>query len=62
MITADGFLYNMVRNIAGTLVRVGLGKEDPSWVKWVLEGQDRESAGETAPAQGLFLEKVEYDI
>lgn len=61
VISANGFLYNMVRNIVGTLVRVGLGKQDPAWVMDVLKQKDREVAGETAPAQGLFLEKVEYD-
>lgn len=61
VITADGFLYNMVRNIVGTLVRIGLGKENPEWVLSVLQRKDRCAAGETAPAQGLFLERVEYD-
>ncbi len=62
VISADGFLYNMVRNIVGTLVRIGVGRETPEWMLTVLKSRDRRSAGETAPAQGLFLEKVEYDI
>lgn len=61
VITADGFLYNMVRNIVGTLVRIGVGKEEPEWALSVLHSRNRQSAGETAPAQGLFLEQVEYD-
>ncbi len=59
-ITADGFLYNMVRNIVGTLVHVGRRSESPSWAKWVLDQRDRSVAGQTAPANGLFLEQVFY--
>ena len=61
VISANGFLYNMVRNIVGTLVRIGVGKEEPHWILSVLESKDRRAAGETAPAHGLFLERVEYD-
>jgi len=57
-ITADGFLYNMVRNIVGTLVHVGRRSEPVSWAKWVLDQKDRTDAGQTAPAHGLFLDKV----
>jgi tRNA pseudouridine38-40 synthase len=60
-VSADGFLYNMVRNIVGTLVAVGRGKQPESWVAEVLAGRDRRLAGPTAPAQGLFLVEVEYD-
>ena len=60
-VTADGFLYNMVRNIVGTLVRVGQGKHPPQWVQQVLEKKDRTVAGPTAPAHGLFLVEVDYD-
>src|SRR5256885_10013561 len=59
-VEADGFLYNMVRNIVGTLVAVGKGKETTDWPARVLELHDRTKAGMTAPAQGLFLVGVEY--
>jgi tRNA pseudouridine38-40 synthase len=59
-VEADGFLYNMVRNIVGTLVAVGKGKEPPTWPAAVLELRDRTKAGMTAPPQGLFLIGVEY--
>jgi tRNA pseudouridine38-40 synthase len=59
-VEADGFLYNMVRSIAGTLMFVGAGKRESSWVKGVLEGEDRSLAGPTAPANGLILVKVTY--
>lgn len=60
-ITSDGFLYKMVRNIIGTLVRVGRGTESPEWMTWVREQKNRQSAGESAPAHGLCLERVVYD-
>jgi tRNA pseudouridine38-40 synthase len=59
-VTANGFLYNMVRNIVGTLVAVGQGKRQPEWVLQVLEQKDRTFAGPTAPAHGLFLVRVDY--
>lgn len=59
-VTADGFLYNMVRNIVGTLVHVGRRSQPPAWAKWVLEQKDRCCAGQTAPAHGLFLDEVFY--
>ena len=59
-VEADGFLYNMVRNIVGTLVEVGKGKQPPTWPAEVLALRDRSKAGMTAPAQGLFLVNVEY--
>jgi tRNA pseudouridine38-40 synthase len=59
-VQADGFLYNMVRNIVGTLVEVGKGKQPPTWPAEVLTLRDRNKAGMTAPAQGLFLVGVEY--
>lgn len=59
-VTADGFLYNMVRCIVGTLVKIGLNKREPEWISDVLAKKERKSAGETAPAHGLFLEKVVY--
>ena len=59
-IEADGFLYNMVRTITGTLINVGRGTWDVSEVKRVLNTQDRKIAGATAPACGLFMAKVNY--
>jgi tRNA pseudouridine38-40 synthase len=59
-VEADGFLYNMVRSIAGTLVLVGLGKRPESWVADVLAAESRVEAGPTAPPQGLFLLSVRY--
>ena len=59
-IEADGFLYNMVRNIVGSLERVGAGKYPPDWICAALSRRDRSAAGPTAPAHGLFLAKVEY--
>lgn len=59
-ISGSGFLYNMVRIIAGTLIRVGLGAMPPSEVKEILDKKDRSCAGPKAPAQGLTLEKIEY--
>ena len=57
-IEADGFLYNMVRNIAGTLVVVGRQRQSPSWVHEVLVSKDRREAGQTAPPQGLQLLEI----
>lgn len=59
-IEADGFLYNMVRNIVGTLVEVGRGKRPALWVNDVIASANRDSAGPTAPAHGLFLLYVLY--
>lgn len=56
----DGFLYNMVRILVGTLVESGLGKRLPGQMPATLAAQDRSAAGLTAPAQGLCLEKVLY--
>lgn len=59
-IQSNGFLYNMVRNIVGTLVEVGRGAQAPEWVAQVLAAKDRKLAGPTAPPQGLFLLRVDY--
>lgn len=59
-VEGDGFLYNMVRTIAGTLVEVGRGARPPQWVGEVLASCDRQQAGPTAPALGLVLVRVEY--
>lgn len=57
----DGFLYNMVRILTGTLVETGLHKRSVESVGEILRSGERERAGETAPAQGLFLVRVKYD-
>jgi tRNA pseudouridine38-40 synthase len=59
-VEADGFLYNMVRAIAGTLMNVGRGYWPVSQVEEILNAEDRAEAGPTAPAQGLFLMRVTY--
>jgi tRNA pseudouridine38-40 synthase len=60
-IVADGFLYNMVRTIAGTLMRVGERKWDVPRVREILDRGERPLAGPTAPACGLYLVRVDYD-
>lgn len=60
-IRGNGFLYNMVRIIVGTLVRVGRGFYQPEEVKDILEAKKRTAAGVTAPAQGLILVEIEYE-
>lgn len=60
-ITGNGFLYNMVRIIAGSLIEVGRGFQPPEWIRTVLEARDRTLAGRRAPAEGLTLVKFEYD-
>lgn len=59
-IRGNGFLYHMVRIIAGTLIRVGGGFYPPEQVKTILDGKDRKLAGETAKPEGLTLMKIEY--
>lgn len=59
-ITGNGFLYNMVRIIAGTLIRVGRGFYEPEKVKEILEAKERTEAGVTAPPQGLVLMEIKY--
>ncbi len=60
-LTGNGFLYNMVRIIAGTLIEVGLGKIKPEEITKIIEEGKRENAGKTMPPYGLFLVKVEYN-
>ncbi len=60
-VAGDGFLYNMVRAIAGTLVAVGRGKQSVDWPAKALAACDRSAAGPTAPAHGLFLLHVDLD-
>ncbi len=57
---ADGFLYRMVRMLTGALVRVASGREDLSWIDQLLRHPGKTKASYTAPAEGLYLVKVEY--
>ena len=59
-VKGNAFLHSMVRTIVGTLVEVGKGKKNPSWVKDVLAAKDRRAAGENAPAKGLIFWSVRY--
>ncbi|MDZ4849338.1 MAG: tRNA pseudouridine(38-40) synthase TruA [Pirellulaceae bacterium] len=59
-VEADGFLYNMVRNIVGSLIEIGIGRFGPRWIEDILDSKDRSRAGPTAPSQGLCLMHVEY--
>lgn len=60
-IIGDGFLYNMVRIIAGTLIDIGLGKKSPEVIPEIINSWDRRRAGPTAPPQGLYLAEVYYE-
>ena len=60
-LTGNGFLYNMVRIISGTLVDVGLGKINPEDISKIIKEEKRKNAGKTLPPYGLFLVKVEYE-
>ncbi len=60
-VTGDGFLYNMVRILAGTLLEVGQGKRAPEDIPAMLAQRDRLAAGQTAPAKGLCLMEVRYE-
>lgn len=59
-ISANGFLYHMVRNIAGSLMEVGKGLKSVGWLAQLMEGRDRKKAGMTAPAQGLYFIAARY--
>ena len=60
IIEANAFLYHMVRNIVGVLIKIGTGECPPTWAGDVLEKRDRTQAGMTAPAAGLYLTQVTY--
>ena len=60
-ISANAFLYHMVRNIVGSLINVGRGENTVQWFAEVLESRDRKLAGVTAPPQGLCFMQVRYD-
>ena len=59
-VTANGFLYHMVRNIAGSLLRIGTGEASASWLGEVLEARDRSQAAPTAPPEGLYFIAARY--
>ncbi len=60
-VTGDGFLYNMVRIIIGTLVEVGIGRKTPSDLPRIIESKCRQEAGFTAPPQGLYLKEIYFE-
>ena len=60
-VAANAFLHHMVRNLVGTLVYVGIGRQPPQWALEVLVGRDRAVAAPTFAASGLYLTRVEYD-
>lgn len=59
-VTGNGFLYNMVRIMVGTVLEVGMGRRDPAEIPEILAGKSREAAGYTVPAKGLCLMEVSY--
>jgi tRNA pseudouridine38-40 synthase len=59
-ISGNGFLRHMVRTLVGTLVEIGRGRRDSRWIGDVIASRDRNQAGQTAPAHGLFLVSVQY--
>ena len=61
-VTARSFLYHQVRNIVGTLVKIGVGDWSPDYMKEILEAKDRTVAGATAPADGLYFMRVAYPV
>ncbi len=60
VLRANAFLHHMVRNIVGTLVYVGKGRQPPQWVREVLLSRQRSQAAPTFAAEGLYLERIEY--
>lgn len=61
-VAGSGFLYNMVRIMVGTMIRIGQGFEEPERITIALKGRERSYAGDTAPAHGLMLYRVKYDL
>ncbi|GEM74385.1 tRNA pseudouridine(38-40) synthase TruA [Vibrio sagamiensis] len=59
-IKANAFVHHMVRNITGSLIKVGRGEESPEWIQWLLAEKNRKLAGATAKAEGLYLVDVDY--
>ena len=62
VIRANAFLHHMVRNIVGSLVYVGAGKHAPGWIAELLASRDRTKAAPTFAPEGLYLERIEYDV
>ena len=60
-VEADGFLYNMVRIMVGTLLRIAQGKFPPDSIPEIIQAKDRHKAGPTAPPEGLYLNQVIYE-
>ena len=60
-VKADGFLYNMVRIMSGTLLRIAQNKIKPEDIPRIIESKNRKNAGPTAPPEGLYLNKAFYD-
>jgi len=61
-VEGTGFLYNQVRNMVGTLIEIGRGRWEPEYISDILASRDRSNAGPTAPARGLCLQWVRYDL
>jgi tRNA pseudouridine38-40 synthase len=59
--SANGFLHHMIRNLVGSLLRIGRGRESPAWLGALLAGRDRTRAAPTFSASGLYLARVDYD-
>jgi tRNA pseudouridine38-40 synthase len=59
-IKANAFVHHMVRNIAGSLITVGKGEQEPAWIEWLLQAKDRKLASATAKPDGLYLVEVDY--
>ncbi|MCA2019055.1 tRNA pseudouridine(38-40) synthase TruA [Vibrio tritonius] len=59
-IKANAFVHHMVRNIVGSLIVVGRGEQPTEWIQWLLQAKDRNLAGPTAKAEGLYLVEVDY--
>ncbi|MGO5064305.1 tRNA pseudouridine(38-40) synthase TruA [Clostridium sporogenes] len=60
IITGDGFLYNMVRIMVGTLIQIGINKREPESIKYIIKSKDRTKAGKCVPSSGLCLKEVFY--
>ena len=60
-ITANAFLHHMVRNLVGSLVYIGSGREAPEWLGYLLDSKDRHAAAPTFMPDGLYLAKIDYD-
>jgi len=61
-VTANRFLRGMVRALVGSMLEVGIGKQDPFWIKEILDAKDRKAAGRAVDPEGLFLTKVVYPV